>query len=151
NDPEKLATWFPAGSTAPVALNPGDADVTFRERDTLPSLEVVYDPFEHFTTRLSYSETVARQTFKELTPIIQQEYLGGPIFIGNPDLGMSHLRNYDLRLDWTPEEGTLLSTSFFRKDVHDPIEYVQRIADFTYTTAVNYPHGTLTGHELEVR
>jgi outer membrane receptor protein involved in Fe transport len=151
NVPESLATWFPPGATAPVQLNPGDADVTFRERDTLPALELVYDPFEHFTARASYSETLARQTFKELTPIVQQEYLGGPIFIGNPALGMSHLRNYDLRFDWTPEEGSLVSVSFFRKDVYDPIEYVQRIADFTYTTAVNYPSGTLTGHELELR
>ena len=43
------------------------------------------------------AETVARQTFKELTPILQQEFLGGPIFIGNPELGMSALNNYDLR------------------------------------------------------
>ena len=42
---------------------------------------------------------IARQTFKEITPILNQEYLGGPIFIGNPELKMSSVENYDLRLD----------------------------------------------------
>jgi outer membrane receptor protein involved in Fe transport len=99
----------------------------------------------------SYSETVAHQTFKELTPIIQQEYLGGPTFIGNPDLKMSSLKNYDLRADWVPNEGTLLSASWFQKDITDPIEYVQRLVEFTYTTPVNYPKGELDGWEFELR
>src|SRR5262249_20600511 len=101
--------------------------------------------------RASYSQTVARQTFKELTPIIQQEYLGGPIFIGNPDLKMSALTNYDLRADFTPIEEGLLSASLFYKDIDDPIEYVQKVWGFTYTTPVNYPKGTLKGYELEAR
>jgi outer membrane receptor protein involved in Fe transport len=94
----------------------------------------VYEPFERVTLRASYSETVARQTFKELTPILQQEYLGGPIFIGNPELGMSALQNYDLRADYTPYDGALLSFSWFHKEIEDPIEYVPAPAGFTFTT-----------------
>ena len=48
---------------------------------------------------VAYSETVARQTFKELTPILQSDYVGGPVFTGNPSLQMSNLKNYDLRVD----------------------------------------------------
>jgi hypothetical protein len=83
---------------------------------------------------------------------MQQEYLGAPLFIENPNLGMSSLKNYDLRLDYTPYEGGLVSLSWFNKDIDDPIEYRQRLVNlFSYTTAENYPSGTLDGWEFEVR
>jgi TonB-dependent receptor len=151
NDPEAEATWFPPGAEAETELIPGDADVAFEQDDVLPSVGLVYEPIESLTLRASYSETVARQTFKELTPILQQEFLGGPTFIGNPELQMSSLENYDLRLDWVPYDGGLLSVSWFHKDITDPIEYVQRVETFTFTTARNYPEGRLGGYELEVR
>ncbi len=151
NFPEEEATWFPPGAEAPVKLNPGDADVAFEQDDVLPSVGLVYEPLETVTVRGSYSQTVARQTFKELTPVIQQEFLGGPIFIGNPDLEMSSVKNYDLRIDHTPYEGGLISISWFNKDIEDPIEYAQKVALFDYTTPVNYPKGELDGYEFEVR
>ncbi len=152
NFPEADATWFPPGADAPVKLNPGDADVDFHENDVLPSLGLVCTPIEQVTMRAAFSQTVARQTFKELSPIIQEEYLGGPIFIGNPDLQMSRIQNYDLRVDYKPYETGLLSASWFDKELKDPIEYEQRISSsFDYTTAVNYPEGQLSGIELEAR
>lgn len=150
NNPEGDAVWFPPGSSTPVTLNPGDADVDFKQDDVLPSIGVVYEPLERVTLRASYSQTVARQTFKELTPIVQQEFLGGPTFIGNPDLQMSALKNYDLRVDYAPYEGGLVSASWFKKQVDDPIEYVQRVIDDS-TIPVNYPKGDLSGLEFEVR
>jgi TonB-dependent receptor len=151
NDPEPFALWFPPGATAPITLLPGAADVTFEQDTTLPALGVNFEPVERLVFRAAYSETVARQTFKELTPIVQQEYLGGPIFIGNPDLQMSALRNYDLRADFTPYDGGFLSFSWFYKDITDPIEYVQQFLGYSFTTARNYPKGRIRGVELEVR
>ena len=151
NTPEALSLWYPPGSSAPVELNAGDADVDFSQDDVLPSIGLNYEPQEDLTLRFSYGSTIARQTFKELSPIIFQEYLGGPIFIGNPSLGMSNVRNIDLRADYRPYDGGFLSASFFLKDMKDPIEYVQRLGDFSYTTAVNYPKGRLNGLELEAR
>ena len=151
NEPEGLALWYPNGTTAPVVLNPGDADVDIDQTDVLPSLGVEWQASKQWTFRGAVSGTLARQTFKELTPILQQEYLGGPIFIGNPELDTSSLVNFDLRADWTPRESTFVSASIFHKEVQDAIEYVQRVGDFTYTTPVNYPKGHLTGLELEAR
>lgn len=151
NFPEADALWYPPNSGVPTQLNPGDADVDFSRDDVLPSIGVVYRPLERVTLRGSYSRTIARQTFKELTPVIQQEYLGGPIFIGNPGLDMAEVTNYDLRCDYTPYEGGLLSLSLFDKDIEGSIEYVQRYGLFDYTTAVNYPDGELEGIELEAR
>lgn len=153
NHPEQDVTWIPAGATGPVKLNPGDADVSFSQSDMLPSIGFEYKPksFEKITLRGSYSKTVARQTFKELSPIMQQDFLGGNVFIGNPDLQMSSLKNYDLRLDYTPYVGGLVSLSYFYKDITNPIEYVQRNAGFSYTTPMNYPKGKLSGYEVEFR
>jgi outer membrane receptor protein involved in Fe transport len=151
NDPESLALWFPPSTNSPTRLNPGDADVNTTREDFLPSLGLVYSPAKAWTLRASYNQTVARQTFKELTPIQQQEYLGGPVFIGNPELDRARVRNYDLRVDYAPREGSLLSASWFYKDLDGPIEYVQRVSVIDYLTALNYPGGTLQGFEFEAR
>lgn len=151
NSAEKDVTWIPPGAPGEVKLNPGDADVTFEQQDMLPSIGFEFKPTDKMTFRGSYTETVARQTFKELTPIQQMEYLGGDVFIGNPSLQMSSLKNYDLRFDFTPYEGGLFSLSYFLKEVENPIEYVQRYASFIFTTPVNYPKGTIEGFEVEFR
>jgi TonB-dependent receptor len=151
NFPEENATWFAPGDSSPSTLDPGEADVDFRREDTLPSIAFAFTPIDEVTLRGSYSRTVARQTFKELTPIIQQEFLGGPVFIGNPDLDMSSLENYDLRFDYRPSEATLFSVSYFKKKIEDPIEFVQRVTTLSFTTPVNYPEGDLKGFEIEFR
>ena len=92
-------------------LEPGDADVSFEQDDVLPAIGLTYQPTGQLTFRASYAETVARQTFKEITPVAVFEYAGGPVFSGNPDLGMSSLQNYDLRMDFTPLRRTIFSCS----------------------------------------
>ncbi|MEN6576817.1 MAG: TonB-dependent receptor [Phycisphaerales bacterium] len=152
NHPESdNAQYLPPGGTGWTQFGP-EADVSFSQDDVLPSLAFEVTPVKPVKVRASYSETVARQTFKELSPVMQMEYLGADIFVGNPELQMSALDNYDLRVDYEPYEGSLLSASWFYKDVQDPIEYVQRFqASLYYTTAINYPEGWLQGWELEAR
>jgi len=152
---EDGATWFPPGALAPItfASDPTAANVDFSQNDALPSLGLQWQAAEDLVIRLAWSRTVARQTFRELTPILQQEYLGGPLFIGNPELQMSGLTNYDIRVDYTPFEGWLFSGSWFYKAIERPIEYAQFNApqNFIYTTPLNYPKGTMVGLELEAR
>ncbi|MFA5554877.1 MAG: carboxypeptidase regulatory-like domain-containing protein, partial [Phycisphaerae bacterium] len=57
NEPEKDVTWIPPGASGPVKLNPGDADVSFRQTDMLPSLGFVFKPFDKIAIRGSYSQT----------------------------------------------------------------------------------------------
>lgn len=132
--------------------DPSFTDTEFERDDVLPALAFQFKPFDEITLRGSYAETVARQTFKELSPIQQQEFLGADVFIGNPDLRMSELRNYDLRVDYRPYAGGLVSMSWFRKDIKAPIEYVQKsVSGFAFTTPLNFPEGQMTGYEFEVR
>ena len=150
-DPEEEALWFKPGFPGLIELNPGDGDASISDKATLPALTFIWDATDTFTVRTAFARTIARPTFKELTPVLQQEFLGGPIFIGDPRTGLSELENYDLRLDYTPYAGGLVSASYFIKDVTDPIEYVQRAQPFDYTTPVNYPEGRLSGFEFEFR
>ena len=136
------------------SVPPGFADATFNQDVVLPAIGVVLTPNDQVTLRASYTETVSRQTFRELVPIVQQEFLGGDVFIGNPDLQAASLQNYDLRADYEPRPGTLISGSFFFKDIKDPIEYVQDVPNdrsFTFTTPQNFPEGRIIGWEFEIR
>lgn len=138
--------------TDPVSGLPlGDA--AFEDDDVLPSISAVFEPHETLTLRLAYTETIARQTFRELSPSAQQEFLGGDIFVGNPNLEAASVQNYDVRLDYRPFKGGLFSVSGFHKDVENPIEVVQGFANNlgTFSTPVNFPEGQLSGVELEAR
>ena len=152
---EADATWFPPGALVPITFenDPDAANVNFSEDRALPSISTQWKIDEQWTLRSAFAQTLARQTFRELTPVLQQEYLGGPIFIGNPELEMSSLDNYDIRLDYVPHEGWLVSLSGFYKTVADAIEYAQFEAPqgFVYTAPVNYPDGEMLGVEAEVR
>ncbi|WP_372806825.1 TonB-dependent receptor domain-containing protein [Pontiella sp.] len=152
-DPEDEVYWVKPGEYGLSQLLEGEADVDYHQDDVLPSLALELRPLDSITLRAAYGETVARQTFKELTPIQQQEYLGADIFIGNPTLEMSALENYDLRFDYVPYPGGLVSASWFMKKIDNPIEYTQRYVDNvgSYITAVNYPSGEMRGYEIEFR
>lgn len=128
------------------------ADASLDQDDVLPSIGVVLRPIKNVTLRASYSETVARPTFRELSPIQQVAYAGGPVFIGNNNLEMSSLQNEDIRAEWTPYPGGLISGSWFHKDIDDPIEaYRGNNAGLSYTTVDNYPEGEIDGYEFEIR
>lgn len=152
NDPDPGATYYPGSGPVFVALAPGVADVAFDQEDLLPSIGLAWTPNDQITFRAAYTETIARQTFKELTPIQQQEFLGADIFVGNPDLLPASVRNFDLRMDYTPYPGGLVSVSYFNKDLRNSIETVQRfIPGLSFTTPINFPEAELTGWEFEIR
>lgn len=129
------------------------ANASIQQDDVLPSLGFEFTPLDSVVVRGSYTETLARMTFKELVPIQQVENIGDDIFIGNPGLQMSALKNYDLRFDYTPYAGGLISFSWFRKEIKDPIDYHQVLlgGSTLATTVNNYPEGLINGYEFEVR
>lgn len=169
SNPEENATWVPSvdgdGNAnfgiAAFPVGPDDPDFdqslfdlanpTRSQDNVLPSIGLVYDIGGGLTARSSYSKTIARQTFKELSPVFQQEYIGGPVFIGDPNLQISDVSNLDFRLDYVPQQGTLFSVSYFKKIIDNPIEYVEAAQGFTFTKPINYPRGKLTGWEAEIR
>ncbi|QBG47224.1 hypothetical protein EGM51_07375 [Verrucomicrobia bacterium S94] len=147
--------YIPANNYGPLdfAGNEALANASINQNDVLPSVGFEFSPHKKFSLRGSYTETIARMTFKELVPIEQVDTLGDDPFIGNPDLEMSSIRNYDLRFDYNPYTGGLVSVSWFYKELRDVIDYRQQIlgAATLATTPDNYSEGTINGYEFEVR
>ena len=132
-----------------VGISP-DAEID--QSDILPSLTLVLSPIEGLDLRGAYSETVARPTFRELSPVSQPLFAGATPFVGNPLLEMSSVENYDLRMDYRPEAGSLLSVSYFEKDVKKPIQVIQQAqGSASLRIPVNFPEGSITGWEFEAR
>ena len=137
---------------APLNFDAASGDASTDDDFLLPAVSLIYDFSKEVRGRAAFSETIARQTFRELTPVFQQEFVGAPVFIGNPGLEISEIKNYDLRLDYTPFEGGLFSVSWFKKDLDKPIEVAQEINGvLTYTTPRNFKKGELQGFEFEYR
>ncbi|MBX2853209.1 MAG: TonB-dependent receptor [Phycisphaeraceae bacterium] len=151
-----LWTNFGAGTRT---VNPDSGlplgDVDFEQTDYLPSLSLVIDATEQLSFRGAYSETIARPTFRELTVVRDQEFLGSTPFFGNDTLAFSSLKNYDLRADYRPTPGGLISVSGFYKEIEDPIEVItisnDTIQPGSYLVPVNFSDGTILGAELEIR
>jgi hypothetical protein len=122
--------------------------------DLLPSLNLIYSLTEAMNLRLGYGSTVARPELRELAPFRFDDYRRSTY--GNPYLEETEVRNYDLRWEWFPRAGEMLSVSLFYKSFDKPIENIL-LPDPT-TTADVRPIGTansknayVMGTELEVR
>ena len=136
-------------------LKAGDA--TLDQVDVLPAIMLNLKPVEQLSLRLSYSETIARPMFKEITPILYPDLDSSRMFVGNPDLKISRLKNYDARLDFRPDKRSVdsLSAGVFLKKIQDPIQYSTREGpvgfDQDFVLPENYSPATLRGVEFEAR
>lgn len=120
--------------------------------DLLPAVAVSYEVLEGMKVRAAWSRTVARPTFRELAPAASEEFLAGDEFVGNPDLMLSEITNYDLRWEWFPRPGDVLAASVFAKDLTNPIELINfQAGGRFFVQPINYEEGELLGFELEAR
>ncbi|MDQ8202723.1 TonB-dependent receptor [Pelagicoccus sp. SDUM812003] len=119
------------------------------QSDTLPSVNFVWSPTKNQNVRLAYSETIARPNFRELSPVAGYSALASQKIIGNPDLELTNIENYDLRWEWFLQDGDLLAVSVFKKDLINPIE--QTVDFINQQTWQNVDEGEVSGFELEAR
>jgi len=120
-----------------------------QEQHFLPALSVNWDMTETMRVRSSLARTVARPSFKELAPVIFLNVESGDIFVGNVDLDMSTIMNYDVRWEWFPTPGSLIGVSFFGKTINKPIELSQESGTVDIFRYINSEKGTVYGMELE--
>lgn len=129
-----------------------DGYVSLQTSTWLRALGVVYEPMENMFIRWNYGQTMARPTFRELAPMIQVDYIENELFIGNPELTVSRIENYDWRWEWFPKPGDVISFSLFRKELTDPIERISfGVSGQQYYQAYNFPYGEVEGYEFEFR
>lgn len=137
-------------------VEPKEADAEIDQVDVLPAISLNVKPLEDFSLRLTYGKTIARPTFKEITPVLYQDYDASQVFLGNPDLVMSELDNYDARVEWRPGNATdLIAASVFYKTISDPIQYSTRrdtgAGSLDYIYPENYGDAEIKGLEFEMR
>lgn len=122
------------------------------ENQWLPSIGVIWEIVPSMRLRASWATTIARPTFRELAPVATEEFIFGDEFVGNPELVLSSIQNWDLRWEWFRRPGDVLAVSIFYKDLTDPIEYINfSAANRSFVQPLNYDHGTLRGIEIEGR
>lgn len=120
--------------------------------DVLPSLALNYRAREDVNIRLSASQTLSRPEYRELSPILFREVIGGDNVKGNPALKRALIRNYDLRWEWYPRGGEVVSVALFAKQFSNPIERIyQGTSGTRIISFVNAKGADNYGVELEVR
>ncbi len=129
-----------------------EAVAEIKDSRWLRATGLTYEAVPGLKLRLNYGETIARPTFLELAPVITYDYVSGDTLIGNKDLVLSEIKNYDLRLEWFFGDGEVIAFSAFRKDILNPIEMESfSYLSTEYLMAVNYPEGEVNGVEFELR
>ncbi|HZI28306.1 MAG TPA: TonB-dependent receptor [Gemmatimonadaceae bacterium] len=121
--------------------------------DVLPSAALNVSLTEFQNLRLSVSRTLARPEYRELVPIKSRDVLNGDDLEGNPDLQRTRIDNLDLRWEWYPGSGEVLSVGFFAKRFDQPIERVYRAAGASsrFIAFVNAESAENFGVEFEAR
>ena len=120
--------------------------------DTLPSANLVYALGNRMNLRAAVTKTVARPNFREIADYTSFEFVGDFVYVGNPGLRRTMIKNYDLRWEWFPRRGEIFAVSAFHKEMTDPIERgvfsIVNSGEFQYQNA---PRGEVTGLEIEGR
>lgn len=125
-----------------------------RRLDILPALSASYDMREDMKLRFAYGRTMARPSFKELAPLITDEFAANEVFIGNPRLQLSSADNLDLRWEWVPGAGEIMAIGAFYKRIEDPIERSSFLNPETGLITIqkrNFERAQVYGVEFEYR
>ena len=124
-----------------------------RWNDWLPSLAATLKLTAAQQLRLSASRTLARPEYRELSPIISRDVIGGENVQGNENLQRTNVTNLDLRWEMYPSAGEALSVALFAKHFTNPIERVfgSGSGGTSYVFFTNAQAADNVGVELELR
>jgi TonB-dependent receptor len=121
------------------------------QTDVAPSITLIWSPTDDVRVRASGSQTVDRPEFRELAPFQFTEASSLRQLFGNPDLESATLRAADLRVDFFPGAGEILSIGGFFKSIDEPIEQVFIQAASTAFSFQNADKATVVGLETDAQ
>lgn len=122
-----------------------------RNRDAAPSVNLIYALSRRQNVRFSYSRTLSRPDFRELSPFDFNNVLGGFVVAGNPNLVRASIQNYDARWEMFPGGNQVIALSFFAKKFTNPIEQTIVPSNDLRQTFVNAKGARNMGLEMEAR
>lgn len=135
-----------------TTLSASDRFGDVKQSDLLPSVILIFSASENMLFRTSFSRTLARPTFRELSPYVSFDFVGDNLFRGNANLDRTLISNYDVRWEWYPGSTEMVSVSAFYKNLDQPIERVLRFDIGTSAESVqNVDKATVYGVEFELR
>lgn len=116
---------FLSGSAVPITVD-------HKYSDTLPSLNMVFEPTDKFLIRFAAAKVMARPDLGSLAPGVSVSVSGAnrTVSSGNPFLSPFRAKSYDLSFEWYPSSGTLLSVALFHKDVNSFVQSAQTTSVF---------------------
>lgn len=116
----------------------------------LPNLNIKYDFNDKNSFRIGASKTYTYPQSKEISPMLYE----GPQWSsqGNPDLQPSTNYNLDLKWDYYPGSGEIISLTFFGKLIYEPIARVEINSSGGFLTYANIADkAQVGGFEFELR
>ena len=120
--------------------------------DVLPSANFTYSLTDKINLRASYYRTLARPEFRELAISSYYDYELLALQQGNPNLKRALIDNADVRFEFYPSAGQILSVSGFYKKFDNAIESLNSDAGSTrIITYFNSDKATVYGVEFEAR
>lgn len=125
----------------------------YRHSDLFPSANATYKIDEKNQIRLSYGRSVNRPEFREVSPSVYYDFDLASNVEGNFNLKNCYVDNLDLRYEWYPSRGEMISLAAFYKHFDSPIEWVYTMAggtDVIYSYA-NARSANNYGLELDIR
>ena len=125
----------------------------YKTDDVFPSLNTTYKISDQHQVRLSYGRSINRPEFREVSSSVYYDFDLASNVQGNTELKNCYVDNLDLRHEWYPSRGELISLAVFYKHFDSPIEWTYTVAggtDLIYSyknakSANNY------GVELDIR
>lgn len=91
----------------------------------LPSASLIISPTNKMNVRLGYNKSVLRPQFAERLSIPYYDPLrAAKIYNYTDGLVSSVANNYDVKFEWYPSGGEILSFGVYHKDIDNPIESV---------------------------
>ena len=123
------SAWATLGETDELVS--ADHDYT----ETLPSINLVFEPIEDVLIRASYSEVMARAGLGSIRPNVSVSASGGSRTVsgGNPTLEPTRAKNYDLGVEMYFDDESMLSFAVFRKDIESHVQTLRETKPFTET------------------
>jgi hypothetical protein len=123
-----------------------------KKMSLLPSVNLTYALNVKTNLRASYFSSVNRPEFRELAPFAFYVFDKNAEIRGNKDLKIADLQNFDLRYEFYPQGGQLISIGGFYKSIQNPIELSLDITQpFTTFTFQNEKSAKIYGVEFEFK
>lgn len=124
---------------------------TLDELNILPSTNLVFELNDKMNLRASYNQTLARPTFREKSVAQIFDPISKMTFLGNIDMEQTSIDNVDLRWEFFPKSGEVISLSGFYKVFDGHIELAVFETAVDNVKPVNSGTSTVLGAEFEAR